>query len=208
MDPNLLTQKTQEALHDAQTRALRDGHTEVDVEHVLLALLTQPDGLVPRLLERAGVATAARAGRSRAQPGRTAARERVGGGQRGAHVPRARAGARRRRGGDAPPQGRVRLRRARRPRPARVRCADTGRAAAGRARRDARALPRGADAGARQPARDQRDTRRQPTRRSRSMAATSSRRRAAASSILSSGGTRRSGARSRSSPARPRTTRC
>ncbi len=59
MDPNLLTQKTQEALHDAQTRALRDGHTEVDVEHVLLALLTQPDGLVPRLLERAGVATAA-----------------------------------------------------------------------------------------------------------------------------------------------------
>src|ERR1700704_3931069 len=59
MDPNLLTQKTQEALHDAQTRALRDGHTEVDVEHVLLALLTQPDGLVPRLLERAGVGTAA-----------------------------------------------------------------------------------------------------------------------------------------------------
>jgi ATP-dependent Clp protease ATP-binding subunit ClpB len=54
MDPNLLTQKTQEALHDAQTRALRDGHTEIDVEHVLLALLTQPDGLVPRLLERTG----------------------------------------------------------------------------------------------------------------------------------------------------------
>ncbi len=59
MDPNLLTQKTQEALHDAQTRALRDGHTEIDVEHVLLALLTQPDGLVPGLLERAGVDTAA-----------------------------------------------------------------------------------------------------------------------------------------------------
>ncbi|MEY2518238.1 MAG: ATP-dependent Clp protease ATP-binding subunit ClpB, partial [bacterium] len=59
MDPNLLTQKTQEALHDAQTRALRDGHTEVDSEHVLLALMTQPDGLVPRLLERAGADTAA-----------------------------------------------------------------------------------------------------------------------------------------------------
>src|ERR1700712_402295 len=56
MDPNLLTQKMQEALHDAQTRALRDGHTEIDVEHVLLALLTQPDGLVPRLLERGGAA--------------------------------------------------------------------------------------------------------------------------------------------------------
>jgi ATP-dependent Clp protease ATP-binding subunit ClpB len=59
MDPNLLTQKTQEALHDAQTRALRDGHTEIDAEHLLLALLTQPDGLVPRLLERAGADTAA-----------------------------------------------------------------------------------------------------------------------------------------------------
>src|SRR3954463_10497741 len=55
MDPNKLTQKTQEALHDAQTKALRYGHTEVDVEHLLLALLDQPEGLVPRLLERAEV---------------------------------------------------------------------------------------------------------------------------------------------------------
>ena len=46
MDPNRLTQKTQEALHDAQTKALRYGHTEVDAEHLLLALLEQPDGLV------------------------------------------------------------------------------------------------------------------------------------------------------------------
>jgi ATP-dependent Clp protease ATP-binding subunit ClpB len=59
MDPNLLTQKMQEALHDAQTRALRDGHTEIGAEHLLLALLAQPDGLVPRLLERAGADTAA-----------------------------------------------------------------------------------------------------------------------------------------------------
>src|SRR4051794_14177511 len=55
MDPNRLTQKTQEALHDAQTKALRFGHTEVDVEHLLLALIEQSDGLIPRLLERAGV---------------------------------------------------------------------------------------------------------------------------------------------------------
>ena len=55
MDPNRLTQKTQEALHDAQTKALRYGHTEVDVEHLLLALLDQSDGLMPRLLERAQV---------------------------------------------------------------------------------------------------------------------------------------------------------
>jgi ATP-dependent Clp protease ATP-binding subunit ClpB len=52
MDPNRLTQKTQEALHDAQTKALRYGHTEVDVEHLLLALLEQPEGLAPRLLQR------------------------------------------------------------------------------------------------------------------------------------------------------------
>ena len=54
MDLNRLTQKSQEALHDAQTKALRFGHTEVDGEHLLLALLDQPDGLVPRLLEPAG----------------------------------------------------------------------------------------------------------------------------------------------------------
>jgi ATP-dependent Clp protease ATP-binding subunit ClpB len=54
MDPNRLTQKSQEAIHDAQTKALRYGHTEMDVEHLLLALLEQSDGLVPRLLERAG----------------------------------------------------------------------------------------------------------------------------------------------------------
>ena len=51
---NRLTQKSQEALQDAQTKALRFGHTEVDGEHLLLALLDQPDGLVPRLLTQAG----------------------------------------------------------------------------------------------------------------------------------------------------------
>ncbi|MGW4424575.1 ATP-dependent chaperone ClpB [Streptosporangium sp. NPDC004631] len=57
MDVNQLTQKSQEALHDAQTRALRLGHTDVDGEHLLLALLEQPDGLIPRLLSRAAVDT-------------------------------------------------------------------------------------------------------------------------------------------------------
>jgi ATP-dependent Clp protease ATP-binding subunit ClpB len=55
MDPNKLTEKTQQALHDAQTKALRFGHTEVDVDHLLLALLDQDDGLVGRLLGRADV---------------------------------------------------------------------------------------------------------------------------------------------------------
>jgi ATP-dependent Clp protease ATP-binding subunit ClpB len=54
MDPARLTQKSQEALHDAQTRALRFGHTEVDGEHLLLALIDQSDGIVPRLVATAG----------------------------------------------------------------------------------------------------------------------------------------------------------
>ena len=54
MDPNRLTQKSAEALHDAQTKALRFGHAEVDGEHLLLALLDQAEGIVPRLLAQAG----------------------------------------------------------------------------------------------------------------------------------------------------------
>ncbi|MEV0408137.1 ATP-dependent chaperone ClpB [Actinoallomurus sp. NPDC050550] len=57
MDLNRLTEKSQEALHDAQTKALRFGHTEVDAEHLLLALLDQSEGLAPRLLAGAGVNT-------------------------------------------------------------------------------------------------------------------------------------------------------
>ncbi len=57
MDMNRLTQKSQEALHDAQTKALRFGHSEVDGEHLLLALVEQPDGLVRRLTTQAGVDT-------------------------------------------------------------------------------------------------------------------------------------------------------
>ena len=63
MDLNRLTQKSQEALHDAQTKALRFGHTEVDGEHLLLALLDQPDGLVPRLTAGPGPTRTACAGR-------------------------------------------------------------------------------------------------------------------------------------------------
>ena len=55
MDPNTLTQKTQEAIHEAQARATGFGHQGVDVEHVLLALVEQADGLVPRVLSRMDV---------------------------------------------------------------------------------------------------------------------------------------------------------
>ncbi|WP_328861800.1 ATP-dependent chaperone ClpB [Streptomyces sp. NBC_00306] len=59
MDMNRLTQKSQEALQEAQTIAGRLNQTEVDGEHLLLALLDQPDGLIPRLFDQAGADTRA-----------------------------------------------------------------------------------------------------------------------------------------------------
>ena len=52
MDMNQFTMKSQEAIQAAQTKAIRFGHTEVDGEHLFLALLEQSDGLVPKLLQR------------------------------------------------------------------------------------------------------------------------------------------------------------
>jgi ATP-dependent Clp protease ATP-binding subunit ClpB len=52
MDFNRLTQKSQEAFTEAQNKAVDYGHVEVDGEHLLWALLDQPEGLVPRLLQR------------------------------------------------------------------------------------------------------------------------------------------------------------
>ncbi|HVR80012.1 MAG TPA: Clp protease N-terminal domain-containing protein, partial [Acidimicrobiia bacterium] len=54
MDLNRLTEKSQQALSEAQSLAVRLGHTEVDGEHLLVALLAQPEGLVPRLVSQAG----------------------------------------------------------------------------------------------------------------------------------------------------------
>ncbi|MDL1971289.1 MAG: ATP-dependent chaperone ClpB [Candidatus Desulfofervidaceae bacterium] len=52
MDISRFTQKTQEALAEAQNIAVRYGHQEVDGEHLLLALLEQEGGLFPRLLQK------------------------------------------------------------------------------------------------------------------------------------------------------------
>jgi ATP-dependent Clp protease ATP-binding subunit ClpB len=54
MDLSKLTKKSQEALQAAQTEAIRLGHQQVDVEHLLAALLSQEEGLAPRILEKAG----------------------------------------------------------------------------------------------------------------------------------------------------------
>src|SRR6201999_3464386 len=47
------------AVAEAQSIATRMGHIEVDGEHLLMALIDQPEGLVPRLLDQAGADTAA-----------------------------------------------------------------------------------------------------------------------------------------------------
>ncbi len=52
MDMSRLTTKSQEAIQAAQTKAIRYGHLEVDGEHLLLALLEQADGLVPKVLQK------------------------------------------------------------------------------------------------------------------------------------------------------------
>ena len=59
MNPNKMTEKTQEAIQNAQNRALKLGHVEVDAEHLLAGLLEQKGGLIPRLLEKINVSTEA-----------------------------------------------------------------------------------------------------------------------------------------------------
>jgi len=59
MDLNRMTLKLQEALQAASAQAMRRSHQGIDVEHLLLALLEQSDGVTVPLLERAGVTAAA-----------------------------------------------------------------------------------------------------------------------------------------------------
>ncbi|PIE32761.1 ATP-dependent chaperone ClpB [candidate division KSB3 bacterium] len=49
-----LTIKTQEAIQLAQRIATQRGHQQVDVEHILIAFLEQPEGLVPQILQKLG----------------------------------------------------------------------------------------------------------------------------------------------------------
>jgi ATP-dependent Clp protease ATP-binding subunit ClpC len=54
MDFERYTEKAKEALALSQAAARHYRHTQIDVEHLLLALLDQPEGLVALYLERAG----------------------------------------------------------------------------------------------------------------------------------------------------------
>ena len=55
MDMNRMTEKSQEAIRLAQSTALQYGNQQVDVEHLLLAMLEQEGGLAPSILLRADV---------------------------------------------------------------------------------------------------------------------------------------------------------
>src|SRR5689334_10409328 len=56
MDFNKFTEKMQEAVRAAQSVAIRHANQQVDVEHLLLALLEQEGGLAPSILNKADVA--------------------------------------------------------------------------------------------------------------------------------------------------------
>src|ERR1700736_6756519 len=53
--PDRLTEKTQEAIQQAQTLAQEAQHQEITPEHLLLALLQQQEGTVPPILQQVGV---------------------------------------------------------------------------------------------------------------------------------------------------------
>ncbi|MGE5646160.1 MAG: ATP-dependent chaperone ClpB [Acidobacteriota bacterium] len=55
MDINRFTEKMQEAFRLAQSKAIRHGHQQLDVEHLLATLLEQEEGLAPAILARIGV---------------------------------------------------------------------------------------------------------------------------------------------------------
>jgi ATP-dependent Clp protease ATP-binding subunit ClpB len=70
MDFNRFTEKLQDAVRAAQGIAARHGNQQVDVDHLLLALLEQEGGLAGSILARAGVNVDALVGRIEADIGR------------------------------------------------------------------------------------------------------------------------------------------
>jgi ATP-dependent Clp protease ATP-binding subunit ClpB len=54
MDPNRLTEKAQDAMRQAQSMAQREGQTQIEPEHLALALLEQDGGVAARVVEKAG----------------------------------------------------------------------------------------------------------------------------------------------------------
>ncbi len=55
MDFNRMTEKLQEAIRAAQSKAVRYSHQQIDVEHLLAALIEQEGGLAPAILLKAEI---------------------------------------------------------------------------------------------------------------------------------------------------------
>src|SRR2546421_10917924 len=66
-DINRFTQKSQEAIVAAQNLAERNGNSQVEPEHLLLALLEQSEGVVPQVLSKMNIAVGALAQQVRAE---------------------------------------------------------------------------------------------------------------------------------------------
>lgn len=64
---NRWTQKSQEAIAEAQGLAERNGNSTIEPEHVLLALLEQADGIVPQVLTKLNIAVGAMQQQMRAE---------------------------------------------------------------------------------------------------------------------------------------------
>ena len=52
MNLQKFTQKSLEAIQNAQSNAVEYGNPQLDQQHLLLALLQQEDGLIPGLLQK------------------------------------------------------------------------------------------------------------------------------------------------------------
>lgn len=55
MNLQKFTQKSMEAIQNAQSMAMEYGNPQIDQQHLLAALLTQEEGLIPQLLQKMGV---------------------------------------------------------------------------------------------------------------------------------------------------------
>lgn len=55
MDINKLTQKAQEAVFEAQNLAIKHNHQTIDGEHIHFALITQNEGLIPRMAAKMNI---------------------------------------------------------------------------------------------------------------------------------------------------------
>ena len=67
MDLNKLTQKSRQAINDAQSLAIEYQNQQLDQSHLLYALATDGEGLIAQLLARMGKDPAAVAAAARAE---------------------------------------------------------------------------------------------------------------------------------------------